>query len=56
MQEELYGEPLLDDVDRPSLLDDEEDEDHFLARLAGNGQLEAVIDEEAEPETEWDGE
>lgn len=54
MQEENYGEPLLDDVDRPSTLDDEEDEDHFLARQVGKDDLEPL--HEPELETEWDGE
>lgn len=54
MQEDYNDEPLLDDVDRPSTLDDEEDEDHFLARQIGKDQLEEV--HEPELETEWDGE
>lgn len=54
VQEELYGEPLLDDVDRPSTIDDDEDEDHFLARQIGKDYLEES--HEPELETEWDGE
>ena len=56
VHEDFYGEPLLDDVDRPSMIDDEEDEDHFLARLVGHNNLEALTEEPAGPETEWDGE